>query len=426
MSERPKSSPAVIDGRIVRLSASSVEKFDDTTPFGCERKWYFSYVLGLKEPTMASQELGSAVHSQIEHYLGTGQEGFDKRVLPGLAFVRPLRALPAGTLEVEKPLADGLLTSHGIPFSGFIDIRNASGSFINSAGASESEESAIVEILDWKTTSSISNYAKTPEELAENIQVTAYAKHELLRSGVGLDGVRVSHVYFQTKGAAKAAKVTVRLSRQAVESSWSKVERLVEKMNHAVTMQDVGQLPRAADPRKCDRCPFAFQCITNTAVQTPGKSMSLLNQLNAIIGEKPSPQGAEVVTPVNNPTASPASTADIRTTPAATVVQAAVQTPTTVRLFVNCLPLSGNVKALESYVSARAQSIAVAASVSDIRLAPGTPLAFGAWKGALAAAVKMSPPEAGDYYATTGDMSDVVVEALKSILPAENVFVGVR
>ncbi len=63
--------------------------------------------------------------------------------------------------------------------------------------------------------------------------------------------------------------------------------------------------------------------------------------------------------------------------------------------------------------------------VSDIRFPPNGdhPMAFGRWKGALAASVRASPPPAGDYVAfkNAGELIDTVVEALVPLCAPENV-----
>lgn len=47
---------------IIKTSASAIESFDDSTPFGCERRWYFKSVMKLPEPARENLLLGTNLH----------------------------------------------------------------------------------------------------------------------------------------------------------------------------------------------------------------------------------------------------------------------------------------------------------------------------------------------------------------------------
>lgn len=74
---------------------------------------------------------------------------------------------------------------------------------------------------------------------------------------------------------------------------------------------------------------------------------------------------------------------------------------------------------LEPYIAARCEALAKKGGVADIRFAAHDhPLAFGRWKGALAAAVKADPPAPGAYLVTDvreSEIRQVVVEALRPL-----------
>jgi hypothetical protein len=102
------------------------------------------------------------------------------------------------------------------------------------------------------------------------------------------------------------------------------------------------------------------------------------------------------------------------TTPAETT------TATTARvLFVDVVCSGVNPTPLEPYVNGLVQKICAEADVADLRFAPGdNPLGFGRWKGALAAAVRQSPPEPGEYLlldVRESEIRQVVVEALQPL-----------
>jgi hypothetical protein len=67
---------------------------------------------------------------------------------------------------------------------------------------------------------------------------------------------------------------------------------------------------------------------------------------------------------------------------------------------------------LAPYVADLAAKAASAAGVPDVRMAPkDSPLAFGGWKGALAAAARQNPPK-GICHVAPGDLADAVIEGL--------------
>jgi hypothetical protein len=85
-------------------------------------------------------------------------------------------------------------------------------------------------------------------------------------------------------------------------------------------------------------------------------------------------------------------------------------------LFVDCVPVGDvNVHDLAGYVVEVADKVAKAAGVDDVRLAPkDNPLAYGAWRGALAAAARSEAPTG---YCTigSGDLADPVIEGLAAV-----------
>jgi hypothetical protein len=84
-------------------------------------------------------------------------------------------------------------------------------------------------------------------------------------------------------------------------------------------------------------------------------------------------------------------------------------------VYVNCMA-PYETSRLEPYIFATAMKLAESADAVDIRCSKNESLAFGAWRGALAAAVRESPPAEGTDYTVTckGDeMAEIVVAALE-------------
>lgn len=85
-----------------------------------------------------------------------------------------------------------------------------------------------------------------------------------------------------------------------------------------------------------------------------------------------------------------------------------------IALYINAVP-TGGYRDLAGYIAQVSAALAKEYGLDDIRLQPNADhaLAFGRWSGALAAAVRKSPPENGRWVVATGDgLTDVVVAAL--------------
>lgn len=88
--------------------------------------------------------------------------------------------------------------------------------------------------------------------------------------------------------------------------------------------------------------------------------------------------------------------------------------PTGLVLCVDCAPNAG-AQDLTAYVADLASTVAASASVPDVRFAPkDNPLAFMAWRGALAAAARESPPS-GLCAIYSSDLAEPVIEALSGL-----------
>lgn len=82
---------------------------------------------------------------------------------------------------------------------------------------------------------------------------------------------------------------------------------------------------------------------------------------------------------------------------------------------------------LEDYITNIVRTIEKQGNVPDLRFAPnGHELAFGRWKGALAACVRFTPPQPGAYFVSSSnsEIKQVVIEALIPFCDA--VYRGVR
>src|SRR3990167_7340295 len=172
------------DRSLRRLSATRVQLFDEATYGGCERRWFGAYpgvqFLDMEpEPERSYQKKGTEMHAQIEKYQKTGANVLQDLALSGMRFIPQ----PGAGLSSEHPIITlaqlvsrtAVLQPFGIPFSGKIDLLNLRGQHIDSDGKLQRDPPNTIEIVDWKSISSIDEYAKPGEELVDNIQPMTYA-----------------------------------------------------------------------------------------------------------------------------------------------------------------------------------------------------------------------------------------------------------
>lgn len=240
------------------LSPSAITLADPESE-GCLRKWWWQYVMKKKQPETASQATGTRLHAEIERYLKTGQRDLSALALAGLHMV-PSPGEDLGVeLEMSSEFSDpehqfivdeawalrqagdfegaarmleplGILTAAGVPIIGRIDLVHAR---CTNQGTEDPDDAIdppnTVEVYDWKTSSDVKRWGKTPAQLARNIQMLAYANWVLLKEP-SVERVRVSHGYFQTKGSRKTRKVTTLIDRDTAVRRWEYASNLARRI----------------------------------------------------------------------------------------------------------------------------------------------------------------------------------------------------
>lgn len=237
----------VTDGRLTRASASLLNSFDPSTPFGCERRGWFKYVAGKSEPQTGNQELGVALHKMNEQFLlgkepepSIASEIFEK----GRLYLKNLRAAGVA-MSIEVPIATEIA---GVPFDGFCDLSLST--------------PILGQIIDWKTTSSIKKYGKTPEQLAKDAQMLIYAR--ALHPDVG--EIELVHGQYQTKGVPEFKVARTRITKKEIDTQINSVIiPLVERIKGVVGEKDVTKLTR--NPKACFNCPHRAYCPSDEAIQ---------------------------------------------------------------------------------------------------------------------------------------------------------------
>lgn len=244
-------------------SVSALQKFDRNEYGGCERRWWFRYVERLPEEKTPQQEVGVLGHSQIEHYLPTGEDVLGPVARAGIGLLPPPgpdilvewglndQKKPKSVLGDDRPFytpGESLLRADGVPLIGFMDWFHARGDYVSPEKSLLKDPPNTVEIGDNKFNSSF-GYTKTADELPDTTQMSGYGDFARVKVP-NLEFVRLSHVVFQTRGAHDARKTTVLVPLEKIARAW-------EKRGHAVArkMRDIATIRREADvPANTESC----------------------------------------------------------------------------------------------------------------------------------------------------------------------------
>ena len=298
--------PTVVDGFVRRTSVSALTSFDPESYAGCPLRWWWQRVGDKKEPETASQGGGKAIHSELEEYEKTGNEGVlgpiaraGKHLLPMPAndlviesnfgnlgkAIKLREMLRAPNPQYEEQILDELreaagLTAGLIPLDGYIDLMHGRGEYIDGTGKlykEKPEHGKVIEVIDHKSTSSIVDYSKSPSEMAETIQMVGYANLVFNVDPVA-DHVRVSHIYYQTRGPKLVKKITALLSKSVAREKWRRVDKLavyMEEVARATKPEDVEGVKKSCTAYR--GCPHIGYCpgATRTFSKQGDQRMSL-------------------------------------------------------------------------------------------------------------------------------------------------------
>lgn len=247
---------------LAKTSASQIEEW-----VRCPRRWYNAQVLGLRTPPTDAMTRGTKIHAVLEAHL-TGQAppaDADPDHVKRVASAIP-HFPPAG-----KP---GLLVEQWIEMATFeggpkivgrydaidFEARETRGlsSIFDDADHGDGVE---VVNFDAKTTSDF-RYAKTPAELADNVQMGVYGAHVLeVRPDLDLLGLR--HVYVRTRGAARSMPVDVVVSRGQLQERHGKTLNVIREMGAAAREMPVDAAELPANTASCNAfggCPYRRLC----------------------------------------------------------------------------------------------------------------------------------------------------------------------
>jgi hypothetical protein len=226
------------------LSASSISTYDPLSYGGCPRRYYYKYVARKSEPETLAQQSGTDSHAKIARYLTTGDVVLDRITMAA----RPMMPPPKSPMLIEHeisgdpPLSNITLDAGGIPIVGEIDLVHSQGKNFGGHDIEDVDEpDGTVEAIDWKTSSDISAYGKTDDEVAKTVQMVTYG--EYLARALRPRYIRLSHVYMSTRGAARAVKRGRHLTREQVGERWEYIDGLSGSIQQIARCSDVEKTP---------------------------------------------------------------------------------------------------------------------------------------------------------------------------------------
>ncbi len=290
MSENRQTAPPPHLKGLIAISPSQIESFK-----GCQRKWSWDKLAGIKRITHPSAARGTHCHEMLEAYtahntpidLSVTHVVDGKAFKPGPVIAQGLRYLTDIRITAtEKAVyVPGVGSSPKYYFTGFTDF-----SFVRLGDDMHG-------VGDYKTTSNF-QYAKTVEELKRDPQALIYAAARLAETSAEV--VLCRWIYFRTTGTpspAGAKIIEITLTRSDVEDGLRELDVIALQI---VALREAGTTPETAKlfiinnvpptPKACsDYGGCSYQEICNLSprermrahMETPAKKLSLSERLRA-------------------------------------------------------------------------------------------------------------------------------------------------
>jgi CRISPR/Cas system-associated exonuclease Cas4 (RecB family) len=252
---------------LLKVSPTSLSSFDVDTAFGCKRKWWFKYVMGLREPQNPGAVKGDKVHKVLEALLTRPVEDtqeFDREALyiatSAGEYIEQMRKDGDWHIEVsleEKKLLPGCVL----------------------VGRIDALHSRSKTIRDWKTMKSL-QYAKPSMMLDQDLQMQLYA------ASVADEGehINIEHINLTTERPYQSLRTFSVSTPEKRAVVLDKALALADGMRIYKTISDVNDTE--PDRSKCRFCAFKDRCPTGEKT---------VNLLNTILGNKPAPGGVSCV-----------------------------------------------------------------------------------------------------------------------------------
>lgn len=242
------------------FSASQISTYEM-----CPRKWAWNKIDGLASPPNRYAEMGTQVHSHLETWLTdrklptVGEAAVIANAM--IPHLPPPQAIKPDDVEREFRWC-----FHEINFRGFIDLIH----FDNT-----------VTIYDHKTTSDL-RWAKTAEDLVNDVQATLYAR--VLMDQTSTNSVQLQWTYATRKARPQVSPVKLTVTRDQIEPRVSQTVASAREMQ-AILNAGCTAIDVPYDAAACDAfggCPFRENCNLTTQ-QKVQSAMSQENQKNSFL-----------------------------------------------------------------------------------------------------------------------------------------------
>lgn len=278
---------------IVEVSPTQVE-----THQGCQRKWAFYKVDGIKAPPSPSAELGTETHKHLERYAKTGVSptGDSHSSLLALHTIEHWPNPNVQTVHAESDF------TFSVPVDGLEQVR-----FNGRQDMNWTDASGLWWVGDLKTTSDL-KYAKNASVLRKDPQALCYAMNYVLQ---GHERVGLKWVYTRTRGAYKVLPVETILTAEETITGFEQVivptARLIAK---AKTTPGIRALDFPATPSECSKYGGCYyqksgHCKLSAMEQLKGlgEQMDFLSKINAAKAAQKTlaEESAKVPTPALEP-----------------------------------------------------------------------------------------------------------------------------
>ncbi len=224
-------------GKKIRISPTSAQQYER-----CPLEWYLARVLGIETPPTKAMARGSDVHDILEAK-GKGEVPTPEGRAAAYAIATPgfEHCRPGFDIETWVRVPCGPLD-----FVGKVDRWRYVAA----------KKRLVIE--DWKTSSNIGEYGKTPEELKTDMQMLGYAYALAEQEGLTAKAVDVAHLYLATSG------LPVCVPSRAYGVPWSRVERIwrryvaiAEAMYALIAVEDEALVPyKLTGCSAYSGCPF--------------------------------------------------------------------------------------------------------------------------------------------------------------------------
>lgn len=377
---------AVSVGELHHVSASQITNFRL-----CPRRWWFDKVAKFPREESLAALLGVSIHGQMEGYYVDG-------VLPEHPSARLLATsglIPdrGGLFLAEHPNNFKLnIFASGVELKGKIDL------------VDYTEMPRTLNIWDWKSKKDFS-YALSVDELERDLQMNIYGRWAFEDvAGVKLKHVRYHHANIKTGDKSSGYKIvsSEKLTREHVDGYFAQVvEPVVDEMKQAAACSSFTNV--TANEQSCyafnKPCQFIDKCF---AGKEAGSFLGVLfnKERGSGMGKRDGGEyGATTLTELGK---------RIAENDLVGMATASSTAPAGLTLYINALPVKGvhNITFLDDIIAEASKEICAAKKVLDLRL-----LAYAEGKGLLAAGLRHNPPS-GTVVATSGELSDVAIEAL--------------